>query len=69
MLIKQLEASNAKDKYFCMSCHNFCKLENYLLKWMFEKAESFEEEKPEGRCNQCWEVIRVNTSELVELIE
>lgn len=68
-LIKQLENSNGTEKYYCMSCRNLIKIDDYRLDWVFENAESTECEKPEGRCNNCWERIKIFTDDLMDVIE
>lgn len=37
--------------------------------WTFETADSIEQDKPEGRCNNCWNRISQYTNELNEVIE
>jgi len=52
-----------------MSCRNLIKIDDYRLDWVFENAESTECEKPEGRCNNCWERIKIFTDDLMDVIE
>jgi DNA-directed RNA polymerase subunit RPC12/RpoP len=68
-LIKLLEAAGPTHKYFCMTCRRFLKPEDYRMEWVYENADSTEMEKPEGRCQNCWNVIRHHTEELLAIID
>jgi regulator of RNase E activity RraB len=39
------------------------------MDWVYENAESTEQEKPEGRCINCWNIIDKHTTELLAVIE
>lgn len=39
------------------------------MEWVYENAESTEMEKPEGRCQNCWNVIKHHTEELLSVID
>ncbi|CAD8087725.1 unnamed protein product [Paramecium sonneborni] len=60
-LIKLLEISGQTTKYFCMTCRKFWKEEECKMDWVFGNAESTDMEKPEGRCQNCWDIIKKHT--------
>lgn len=64
-----MELAGPTNKHFCMTCRKFYKLDDFRMEWVYENAESTEMEKPEGRCVNCWNIIKKHTDELLAVID